>query len=232
MRKEGWLLIPQGVIDYEDGWALQQRIHDERVAGRVGDGLILLQHSPCFTVGRSGGREHLLVGDDPLRGEGITVHETNRGGNITYHGPGQVVGYPILDLTAYGKDVHDYVRRLEEVALRVLGEYGVSGKRLAGFPGVWVGNRKITSIGVAVKKWVTLHGFAFNVNPNLKHFEMIVPCGIKDSTTTSLSEQLKRNIPLEEVRERIAYHFEEVFDLSLSHVTDERFIREGGPYVP
>jgi len=183
---------------------------------------MLLEHPPVFTIGRRGGSDHLLVSKEVLSQEGIALFETSRGGDITYHGPGQLVGYPILDLRRHGQDLHGYLRRLEEVLILTLGEYGIAAGRLPGYTGVWVGDEKVAAIGVAVKRWVTMHGFALNINPQMRHFSMIVPCGIRDHGVTSLSRLLGRPVDADEVRGRVAERFEEIFGLSFEEVALER----------
>ena len=181
----------------------------------MGDLLLLVEHEPVITLGRRARREHLLADPASLARQGITVQETNRGGDITYHGPGQLVGYPILDLQALGQSVHGYVRHLEEVLIRTVADFGVSAGRIEGLTGVWVGTCKIAAIGVAIRHWVTMHGFALNVAPCLDHFGLIIPCGIADKGVTSLAQILGRPVPLEEVQPVLIRHFGEVFGLEM-----------------
>jgi lipoyl(octanoyl) transferase len=207
-----------GLVPYAEALAMQRSLVEERRAGRVGDLLLLLQHPPVLTVGvrGDGGRSHILATEETLERRGIEVCETGRGGDVTYHGPGQLVGYPILDLAPDRQDVHRYVRDLEEVLIRVAADYGVAARQIAGLTGVWVGDEKLAAIGVRISRWVTSHGFALNVGTNLEDFKLIVPCGIADRGVTSLERLLGRPVDLPAVEERIAARFSEVFDASLS----------------
>jgi lipoyl(octanoyl) transferase len=206
-----------GVVPYDEGLALQRALVEERKADRVPDLLLLLEHPPVITLGVSGdgGRRHILATPARLDELGIAVHEAGRGGDVTYHGPGQVVGYPIVDLKPDRCDVHRYVRDLEEVMIRTCGDYGVTAGRISGLTGVWVRAEKIGAIGVKISRWVTSHGFAFNVNTNLEHFSLIVPCGIGDHGVTSLSAQIGRAVATDEVRARLATHAAAVFGRQL-----------------
>jgi lipoyl(octanoyl) transferase len=202
-----------GVVPYADALAMQRALVEERKAGIVPDLLLLLQHPAVITLGvrGDGGRSHILATDARLTELGIGVHETGRGGDVTYHGPGQVVGYPILNLDPDRRDVHRYVRDLEEVMIQVCAEYGVEAGRIAGLTGVWVGAEKIGAIGVRISRWVTSHGFAFNVATDLDHFRLIVPCGIGDRGVTSLERAVGRRIPIGEVEDALVRRFAEVF---------------------
>jgi len=186
----------------------------ERQAGRVGDLLILLEHPHVLTLGvrGDGGRSHVLAAPDQLAARGVDIHETGRGGDITYHGPGQLVGYPILDLKPDRCDVHRYVRDLEEVLIRTAADYGIEARRIEGLTGAWVGDEKLAAIGVRIARWVTSHGFALNVSTDLEYFHLIVPCGIADRGVTSLSKALGRHVELDEVADRVVGHFSAVFD--------------------
>jgi lipoyl(octanoyl) transferase len=203
-----------GVVGYADALAMQRALVEERRRGAVPDLLLLLQHPPVITLGVSGdgGRAHVIAPPEALAARGIEVHETGRGGSVTYHGPGQVVGYPILDLRPDRCDVHRYVRDLEEVMIRVCGEYGVQAGRIAGLTGAWIGHEKVGAIGVRISRWITSHGFAFNVSTALDHFQLIVPCGIADHGVTSLVRAARRDIGLPEVEDAIVRHFCDVFD--------------------
>ena len=199
-------------MSYLDALELQRSLVEERRAGRIPNLLLLLQHPPVITLGvRRGSRSHITATDAVLASRGIDVHETGRGGDVTYHGPGQIVGYPILDLRPDRCDVHRYVRDIEEVLIRVCGDYGITAGRVAGLSGVWVGADKIGAIGVRISRWITSHGFAFNVNTNLQDFELIVPCGIVDRGVTSLQKLLGRQVPIDEAEERVSARFAEVF---------------------
>jgi lipoyl(octanoyl) transferase len=203
-----------GLSRYADALQLQRSLVEERRAGRVPDLLLLLQHPPVITVGvkGDGGRSNIVVPPSQLAGLGIEVCETGRGGDITYHGPGQVVGYPIMDLRPDRCDVHRYVRDLEDVMIRTCADFGVQAGRVAGLTGTWVGEDKIGAIGVRISRWITSHGFAFNVATNLDHFRLIVPCGIRGRGVTSLSHAIGRSIAIAEVEDSLARRFCEVFE--------------------
>jgi lipoyl(octanoyl) transferase len=203
-----------GLVPYAEALRLQRDLVEERRAGRVPDLLLLLQHPHVLTLGvrSDGGRSHVLATPKRLVELGVEVFETGRGGDVTYHGPGQVVGYPILDLRPDRCDVHRYVRDLEEVMIRVTAGFGVSAGRVEGLTGAWVGGEKIGAIGVRISRWITSHGFAYNVNTDLSFFKLIVPCGIADRGVTSLTRLLGRQVPHAEVEERFVGHFGEVFE--------------------
>jgi lipoyl(octanoyl) transferase len=202
-----------GRVPYAAALALQRSLVEERRAGRIGDVLLLLEHPPVLTVGvrGDGGRGHILADADVLNARGIEVHETGRGGDVTYHGPGQIVGYPIIDLQPDRCDVHRYVRDLEEVLIRTAGDYGVEASRVEGLTGVWVGRDKLAAIGVRIGRWVTSHGFALNVTTDLDYFDLIVPCGIADRGVTSLARLLGRPVDLGDVEDHIVAQFCTVF---------------------
>jgi lipoyl(octanoyl) transferase len=202
-----------GSVPYADALALQRSLVEDRRAGRVDDLLLLLEHPHVLTLGVRGdrGRSHILATPEALESRGVEVHETGRGGDITYHGPGQIVGYPIIDLQPDRCDVHRYVRDLEEVLIRTASDYGVEAGRVEGLTGVWVGREKLAAIGVRIARWVTSHGFALNVTTDLEYFNLIVPCGIADRSVTSLARLLGRPVSRIEVEDRIAAHFGEVF---------------------
>ena len=202
-----------GVVPYADALAMQRALVEERRAGRIPDLLLLLEHPAVITLGvkGDGGRSNVVATPEHLAELGIEVSETGRGGDVTYHGPGQVVGYPILELEPDRRDVHRYVRDLEEVMIRVCAGYGVTAGRIKGKTGVWVGNEKIGAIGVRISRWITSHGFAFNVTTNLDHFNLIVPCGISDGGVTSLENVTGRRVPLAEVEDALVSHLCEVF---------------------
>ena len=202
-----------GRVAYADALALQRTLVEERQRGRADDVLLLLEHPHVLTLGvrGDGGRSHMLAAPDTLGARGVEVHEAGRGGGITYHGPGQIVGYPIVDLRPDRCDVHRYVRDLEEVLIRTAADYGVVAQRVDGLTGVWVGRDKLAAIGVRIARWVTSHGFAFNVTTDLEYFDLIVPCGIADRGVTSLARVLGRPVDRVEVEDRIVLHFGEVF---------------------
>jgi len=202
-----------GLVPYADALALQQSLVDQRRAGTIGDRLLLLEHPHVLTLGvrGDGGRGHILATNEALAARGVDIHETGRGGDITYHGPGQIVGYPILDLKPDRCDVHRYVRDLEAVLIRTAADYGVEAGRVDGLTGVWVGREKLAAIGVRIARWITSHGFAFNVTTDLEYFNLIVPCGIADRGVTSLARLLGRSVDRVEVEDRIALNFQDVF---------------------
>src|SRR5438477_4173682 len=206
-----------GMMPYADALALQKELVEERRQGRIGDVLLLVEHPHVLTLGvrGDGGRSHILAAPDVLAARGVDVHETGRGGDITYHGPGQIVGYPIIDLKPDRCDVHRYVRELEDVLIRTAADYGIRARRIEGLTGVWVGDDKLAAIGVRIARWVTSHGFAINVSTDLDYFDLIVPCGIADRGVTSLARLLRRDVDRREVEDRIAVHFGNVFDREL-----------------
>ena len=202
-----------GVVRYQDALALQRRLVEERRAGQVPDLLLLLQHPPVITLGvkGDGGRSNIVADMPRLARLGIEVSETGRGGDVTYHGPGQMVGYPIVDLRPDRCDVHRYVRDLEEVMIRLCADYGVAARRLEGLTGAWIDDDKVGAIGVRISRWITSHGFAFNVNTNLDHFNLIVPCGISNRGVTSLQRAVGRDVLSAEVETAAVRHFCDVF---------------------
>lgn len=202
-----------GRMAYADALALQRGLVAERQAQRVDDTLLLVEHPPVLTLGvrGDGGRAHILAGDEELAARGIGVFEAGRGGDVTYHGPGQVVGYPIIDLNPDRRDVHRYVRDVEEVLIRVASDYGVTAARVERLTGVWVGAEKLAAIGVRISRWVTSHGFALNVTTDLRDFDLIVPCGIADRGVTSFAK-LGLTLDRRDVESRIVARFAEVFD--------------------
>ena len=207
-----------GVVPYAEALALQRTLVEERRAGRVPDLLLLLQHPPVITLGvrGDGGRSHIIASPERLAELGVEVSETGRGGDVTYHGPGQIVGYTILDLRPDRCDVHRYVRDVEDVMIRVCHDFGVRAGRVEGLTGAWVGEDKIGAIGVRISRWITSHGFAFNVSTDLDHFDLIVPCGISGRGVTSLRRALGRDVAASDVEEALAHHFASVFDLAVT----------------
>jgi lipoate-protein ligase B len=204
-------LVELGVIPYDEAWQLQKRLVAQRRAGEIPDTLVLLEHPPTYTIGRSGSAAHVLV--DP-KSRGIELFEVDRGGDVTYHGPGQVVGYPIVDLRPRGNDVHAYLRSVEEVLIRTLAEFGIEGQRDGRYTGVWVGDEKVAAIGVKVSVGVTSHGFALNVDPDFTHWAGIVPCGIQGRGITSLAKLLGARPDDAIVRASLVRHVFDVFDLA------------------
>jgi lipoyl(octanoyl) transferase len=206
-----------GRVAYADALAVQRALVEDRRAGRVEDLLLFVEHPHVLTLGvrGDGGRSHILATPDALGARGVEVHETGRGGDVTYHGPGQIVGYPIIDLNPDRRDVHRYVRDIEEVLIRTAGDYGIDAGRLEGLTGVWVGSEKLAAIGVRIARWITSHGFAFNASTDLEYFNLIVPCGISDRGVTSLERLLGRPVERREVEDRILARFCEVFGRTL-----------------
>jgi len=202
-----------GEYDYLSAYALQKSLIKELAAGVDYDALLLLTHPPIYTIGRKGSKEQILAPEEILRHEGIEVFETDRGGAITYHGPGQLVAYPVLNLKKHGQDIHKLLHRYEEVVIRLLTSYNLKATRIPQYPGVWVGKEKICALGIAISRWITYHGLALNVNPDLKHFSYINPCGIAGLGVTSLYKTLGYDISLEEVAKKFTGCFGEVFDL-------------------
>ena len=221
------LIVDLGLISYTDAYALQQRIVAARKSHAIDDVLLLCQHTHVLTLGRNGKRENLLASEHVLRQKGVEFHATNRGGDITYHGPGQIVGYPILDLSCIKQDVHFYVRTLEEVMIRTSADFGITAYRIPGKTGIWVDaapapvEEKLAAIGVHISRWVTSHGFAFNVSTDLRYFDFIVPCGIADRKATSLEKLLNRSVTLDEVKPRLVHHFAELFCSRRAHDVPE-----------
>ena len=217
-----------GLVPYAEALELQRSLVEDRKAGRIPDTLLLLEHPHVVTVGvKKDGRSHIIATPERLASLGVEVFETGRGGDVTYHGPGQLVGYPIIDLNPDRRDVHVYVRDLEEVMIRLCADYGLEAGRIKGLSGTWIPSTrdarsgqvaaKIGAIGVRISRWVTSHGFAFNVTTDTDFFKLIVPCGIADRGVTSLAAQLRSAPPMPEVEDRAAKHFSEVF--SFQHVT-------------
>jgi lipoyl(octanoyl) transferase len=207
-----------GVVPYDEALVMQRGLLEERRAGHVPDLLLLLQHPAVITLGvkGDGGRANIVATDERLGELGIAVHETGRGGDVTYHGPGQIVGYPILDLKPDRCDVHRYVRDLEEVMIRVCADYGVTAGRIQGLTGTWVGAEKIGAIGVRLSRWITMHGFAFNVSTDLDHFKLIVPCGISDRGVTSLERATGGRLSIADVEDAVVRRFRDIFERRLS----------------
>ncbi len=201
-----------GRISYQEATALQEKLLSLRQEQKIGDLLLLLEHPPVITIGKRKETNHILKNTDWLEQHNVKIHYTNRGGDVTYHGPGQIVGYPIIDLNNHGRDIRKFVGNVEEVFIQLLREnYGIAAFHRSDYPGVWVEQGKITAIGFAIKRWVSMHGFAFNVNTDLEPFQWIVPCGITNENVCSLASILNRNIPLEAVSQQIKDAFADVF---------------------
>ncbi len=204
-----------GRLEYGAAYSVQEDLVDKRIKGEIEDTLICLEHEPVFTIGRGGSRENILITEEERIRENIDLWETNRGGALTYHGPGQLVVYPIFDLNCYGRDAHRFIRLLEEVTIRTLTEYEIGACRIQGLTGVWVDQKKVASIGIGVKKWVSFHGLSLNVAPDMKHFSYINPCGLGKGKMTSMKEFSGENISVDEVMEKLIRHFCEVFGLTV-----------------
>src|ERR1044071_4168646 len=200
------------LVTYENGMALQQKLVELRQRDEIDDQLLLLEHPPVITLGRGGKLDNLLASPEALQRNGVRFFETTRGGDITYHGPGQLVGYPILHLGEGKRDVRKYVTNLEEVLIRTVGAYGITAERVEGKRGIWVGNDKSAAIGVRIARWVTSHGFALNVNTNLDHFRLITPCGLRGTGVTSIARETGRSIDEREVRRIVAAKFADIFE--------------------
>jgi lipoyl(octanoyl) transferase len=205
-----------GLIGYEKGLELQKTLESERKVGTIPDTLLLVEHPHVYTLGRNAKKENILISADQLAARGVEVFENNRGGDVTYHGPGQLVGYPIVDLTKHRRDIAWYIRSLEEVFIEVAREYGIEAGRDPGAPGVWVGNDKLVALGVHISRWVTSHGFAFNVNTDLSYFDGIVPCGLHDKGVTSLAKLLGRPVEMREAAGKVIRCFGKVFNLEMT----------------
>jgi lipoyl(octanoyl) transferase len=247
MQKQPVFFKDLGVMPYTEAWDYQEILLKQNVdiktryhsaqqkqkKNSTTNYLLFVEHPPVYTLGKTGHEENVLLDESELQERGILFVKTNRGGDITFHGPEQIVGYPILDLEKFGTDIGKYLRNLEEIIIRTLAEYGILAERSSGETGVWlepgvVGReRKIAAFGVRCSRWITMHGFAFNVNTDLHYFDGIIPCGIKNKQVTSLARELGRHIDLGEVKEKLKTHFEEVFEAELfamkeTALTDER----------
>ncbi|MCX7841570.1 MAG: lipoyl(octanoyl) transferase LipB [Clostridia bacterium] len=212
-----------GKMEYGEALRLQERLLDLRHQGKTEDILLIVEHPPVLTVGRRGSDSNILLSRDILKGMGVEVFNVSRGGDVTYHGPGQIVGYPIMDLNNFGKDIKDFVWKVEEVFIRLLNkEFAIEAQRdEKKYTGVWVGNEKITAIGIAVKKWISMHGFAFNVNTDLSHFNWIVPCGITDKGVTSVQKLVGKPVDFEQLCRTVVSCFCEVFDVQPVHLAKQ-----------
>ena len=234
-----------GRINYKEAWDLQENIFsgvlnsksenrnrsdDNQV--RTTDYLLFAEHNPVYTIGKSGDMKNLLANKNQLEELGIEFFKINRGGDITYHGPGQLVGYPILNLDHFFTDIHRYLRTLEDVIIDTLFDYGLKGGRISGETGVWLDTetpfaRKICAMGVRASRWVTMHGWAFNINTDLKYFQHIIPCGITDKSVTSLNIELGKEIDMLDLKQKVKYHFEKRFEVSLSNFSEKKSYLKG-----
>lgn len=225
------MIIDLGLIDYEECFKTQREMVVRRKLGEIDDTLILAEHNNVFTIGRGGTRESLLTDEAYLRGKGIRVLDVDRGGGITFHGPGQLVVYPIVNLKDGWRDLHKYMRRLEDVVIKFLKRYSMRPERKAGKTGVWVRGEKVASIGIGVSNWVTYHGMSININPDLAFFDMIYPCGLKDVKMASLKSLIGRDVPMEEAKDGIFSDFDSIFSsrkiyFTPSGMCDQRDLRE------
>jgi lipoyl(octanoyl) transferase len=218
-----------GIVGYQDAWDFQERLLQENVSAKMSlpakptvNHLLFCAHPPVYTLGKSGQMEHVLINEKEREEKGIGFYKTNRGGDITFHGPGQLVAYPILDLEHFGKDIGKYLRNLEQVIIDTLADYGLKGDRSPGETGVWLDpdvkgrERKICAMGVRCSRWITMHGLALNMNTNLEYFNFIIPCGISQKQVTSLAKELDRSVDEREVKDNVKRHFETIFGLTLA----------------
>lgn len=229
MEPQNVIFRDLGQMNYQAAWDLQESLLKENVRRKSAPEssvatehyLLFVEHPPVYTLGKSGNKENVLLSDEELQANHIEFFHTNRGGDITFHGPDQIVGYPILDLERYYTDIGKYLRNIEEVIILTMAEYGIKGERSAGETGVWIDpelpgrERKICAIGVRCSRWVTMHGFAFNVNTDLSYFNHIIPCGIVNKQVTSLQRELGRALEMQEVKEKVKRNFERVFESQL-----------------
>ncbi len=215
-----------GLVDYKEAWDLQKKIFELRRGNQIPDTFFMLQHPHTYTLGKVADKSNLLSSEEQLKDAGVSVYEIDRGGDITYHGPGQIVGYPIISLSGWKEDTHLYLRSLEEVIILTLSVYGIESGRNPKYTGVWIGDRKIAAIGIKVSRWITMHGFAFNINTDLSFFNGIIPCGIKEKEVTSLQKELGREIDIEEVKNILLEKFTEVFGYSSYSVNEkDKFLK-------
>ena len=200
-------IIDLGISEFKDTWNLQKELQEKRILGEIEDQLILVEHPAVYTLGKNSSKEHLLK-----RREGVSVVQTDRGGNITFHGPGQLVGYPILDLNFYKRSITWYMRELEQLMIDVLKEYGIKGSTKKGLTGTWVKDRKIAALGVRISRWVTMHGFSLNINPDLNYYQDIIPCGIQGYGVTSMAMIMGEEVPsMDEVKVKMVDYFKNRF---------------------
>jgi lipoate-protein ligase B len=218
-------------MEYDRALRLQMRISDAKKRGFVEDVLLLLEHPPTITLGRNGKWNHLLVSEQTLAERGIVRREVDRGGDITYHGPGQLVGYPILELQTGERDVHRYMRNLEDLILRIMNSYGIRGTRRDRFTGVWTDSGKIAAMGVHISRWITRHGFALNVNTDVAGFDLIIPCGISGAGIASMASILNRALYMEEVASRLIPSFGAVFNRSMTLISEADLYRRIGGHA-
>lgn len=215
MRLKQPMAITYNILDlgkshYNDAWELQKRLQSQRISGQIDDQLLLVEHFPVYTLGKNTPKEHLLTKES----DNISIIQTDRGGDITFHGPGQLVGYPILDLNQYKRSISWYMRELEQLIIDVLKEYDINAGRKKGLTGVWVKGKKIAALGVRISKWVTMHGFSLNINPDLKYYQGIIPCGITEYGVTSMADLLNDDVPnMSEIKYTLVKHFIAIFSV-------------------
>jgi lipoate-protein ligase B len=203
-------ILDLGKSHYNDAWELQKRLQSQRISGQIDDQLLLVEHFPVYTLGKNTPKEHLLIKES----DNISIIQTDRGGDITFHGPGQLVGYPILDLNQYKRSISWYMRELEQLIIDVLKEYDINAGRKKGLTGVWVKGKKIAALGVRISKWVTMHGFSLNINPDLKYYQGIIPCGITEYGVTSMADLLNDDVPnMSEIKDTLVKHFIAIFSV-------------------
>jgi len=215
-----------GFIDYKEAWDLQKEVLNLRYNKKIHDILFLLEHPHTYTLGKTADKKNLIGSQNFLSSNNISVYDIDRGGDITYHGPGQIVGYPIIDLNEWEKDTHKFLRALEEVLIKTCADYGIKAERNSKYTGVWINNRKIAAIGIKISRWITMHGFAFNVNTDLELFKGIIPCGISDKDVTSLQKELGCEINISSVKKIIAGNFQNIFGYSLSLERNKEYLLE------
>ena len=197
-------ILDLGKSHYNEAWQLQKKLQSKRISGEIDDQLLLVEHFPVYTLGKNAPAEHLLIN----KSEEISIVQSDRGGNVTFHGPGQIVGYPILDLNNYRKSITWYMRELEQVIINILKDYGIKAERKKGLTGVWVNDKKIAALGIRISRWVTMHGFSLNINPDLKYYQGIIPCGISQYGVTSMANILGNSAPkMSEIKEKIVSQF-------------------------
>ena len=228
MQERNFIYSDLGKIDYQEAWDLQRELFDKRYKNELHDILLLLEHNHTYTLGKTADKNNLIGSRSYLEENEISVYDIDRGGDITYHGPGQIVGYPIISLENWKKDTHKYLRAIEEVIIRTCCDFGINSSRNEKFTGVWVDDKKIAAIGIKVSRWITMHGFAFNVNTDLKYFNGIIPCGIKDKAVTSLENELNQKMNLETVKNLLVKHFKDVFDYSGYEIRTLEAIKASG----
>ena len=222
-RPPAWLL-EFSLEPYQRMWDLQRSLMHARQEDDIPDALMLLEHEPVITLGRRGKESHILATPEALKEAGISVYRVERGGDVTYHGPGQIVGYPILRLTSFGLGVADYIHLLEEVIIRTLSDLGLTGRRRDKIIGVWLGNNKVAAFGARIERGVTYHGFALNVNPIMEHYEFIIPCGITDAGVTTIQREVAQPVNVSQTRKRIRHWFSEIFQVDFEPIPQERLI--------